>query len=274
MKTYFAFAVLCSLFLSVSCVRAFLADDLRLAAKLPEPPGSWKAVLGSPHWRVEWFDGEGRKRSATVAGTGGPEISLPGTSASPVLALPFWPEKGIAPGVFRPAGAISPFDVSGGKLALSWQGGVDATLFIELARSADRESPGQGTPRLPQNFNWPRFRGLFDDPENAAGINAQVHADPWLADWSGIAQRAVQSGFDRRRLVPEARSGLELPPWLGPGPWVGASPFAAPLVFEESPVFQVRSSAADTWVSAEWILRANAETRILLELPAKEGRAR
>jgi hypothetical protein len=107
------------------------------------------------------------------------------------------------------------------------------------------------------NFNWPRFRRLFDDPS----LNAEVRADPWLADWAGIAAKIVKSGFDKRRLVPEARSSLAVP--AGPGPWIGASPFAAPLFFEATPVFSVRPTA-DTWVSREGVLRCNSEAWIFI----------
>jgi len=189
---------------------------------------------------------------------GSAAIYLPGTMATPVLALPFWPEKGIAPGIFRPAGAIFPFDVSGNRLILSWQGGVDAIFFMELARATNSPSGA----RLPWNFNWPRFRRLFDDP----ALNAEIRADPWLADWPSIATRTVQSGFDRRRLVPEARTNLELP--LDPGPWVGSSPFATPLAFEAKPIFPTRGTA-DTWVSARGILRANTETWLWREFSPK-----
>ena len=245
----------------------FLADDSRRALELPELPGAWEAALGPPSWRIEWFDGEGLRQAAVLPEAGGLEISMPGTMSSPVLALPFWPEKGIPHGVFRPAGAIFPFDAPGGRLALSWRGGVDATLFIELARAAgEAGSQGEGPPpsgaaalRLPWNFDWPRFRELF---EEEGPLAAEVRDDPWLADWRGIAERTWQSGFDRRRIVPEPRGELELP--LGPGPWIGASPFAAPLVFEEGPVFPV-GAAADTWVSAEGLLRASEEAWIWRE---------
>jgi len=211
----------------------------------------------------------------TVRGNGVWNISLPQTWASAVTAYPFWPEKGLGPGIFKPAGAIFPYDASGKRLILSWQGGVDAALYWELAKacggapvgeaeSEEESSERAAVARLPVNFNWPRFRRLFDD----SSLNAEVRADPWLADWAGIAAKIVQSGFDKRRLVPEARGDLTVP--VGPGPWIGASPFAAPLIFEKTPVFSVRP-AADTWVSGEGILRCNSETWILIK-PGQAGR--
>jgi hypothetical protein len=120
-------------------------------------------------------------------------------------------------------------------------------------------------PRLPWNFDWPRFRLLFEDPS----VNAEVRADPWLADWQSIAAKIVQSGFDKRRLIPEPRINLTIPFSNGAnngvsrGPWIGTSPFAAPLLFEAGPVFPAHP-AADTWVSREGILRCNTETWIFI----------
>jgi hypothetical protein len=266
MKRYFWAFLLCAGFFLHSCGESPV--DSRYTLDLPEIPPAWKAILGSPYWRVEWLNVEGRKEAVTVRGGGGVEISLPPTWVSAVSAMPFWPGRGIRPGIFRPAGAIFPFDVSGKNLVLSWRGGVDANLyweFVKAAGGAGQESTPDETAsaqraavsRLPWNFNWPRFRLLFDDPS----LNADVRADPWLADWHGIAAKIVQSGFDKRRLVPETRSSLEIP--VSPGPWIGTSPFAAPLLFESVPVFPVRPTA-DTWVSAEDILRCNTETWILL----------
>jgi hypothetical protein len=181
------------------------------------------------------------------------DIAIPLNFASAVSARPFWPDKGLVPGIFRSAGAIYPFDASGNSLVLSWKGGVDANLFWELVQASSDRAPL----RLPQNFDWPRFRLLFDDP----ALNDDIRADPWLADWQGIAEKIVQSGFDRRRLVPEPRVSLKVP--VSGGTWIGTSPFAPPLFFEGYPVFPVRQSS-DTWVSAKGILRCNKEAWILV----------
>jgi hypothetical protein len=139
---------------------------------------------------------------------------------------------------------------------------VDAVLYWELARSV---APARVTvPRLPQNFNWPRFRELFTEK---GGINEEVRINPWLADWPAIAAKIAASGFDKRRLVPEKRGELLVP--LGPGPWAGTSPFAEPLCFDETPVFPVKKTVGmnlpvDTWVSAQGLLRCSGETWILL----------
>jgi hypothetical protein len=259
MKRFFMILGFCAGFFLHGCGESPV--DSRYRLELPKIPRGWEVLLGSPHWRIEWLNDGGRKETKTVRGNSGGEISLPPTVASAVSALPYWPDRGIGPGIFKPAGAIFPFDASGKTLVLSWQGGVDANLFWELAqayRKAEEEhAVGQrAVLRLPWNFNWPRFREVFDDPS----LNAEVRADPWLADWHGIATKIVQSGFDKRRLVPETRSSLEIP--VNYGPWIGTSPFAPPLFFETTPVFFVRA-AADTWVSAEGILRCNTQTWIL-----------
>jgi hypothetical protein len=229
--------------------------DSRYVLDIPEPPPAWTAMLGDPLWKIEWLNPGGGKEAA-VFSEKNPEISLPQTWASAVSAWPYWPDRGIGPGIFKPAGAIFPFDAAGGRLSLSWQGGVDAVLYWELAEVQDTEaSPAasenaRSVDRLPQNFNWPRFRELFEDPD----LNEVIRQDPWLADWKAIAAKIVSSGFDKRRFVPEAREDMPLP--LNSGPWIGTSPFAAPLIFEDGavPVFSVRGQP-DTWVSAEGVLR-------------------
>jgi len=235
-----------------SCGEAL--TDSSFALELPALPQAWEDILGSPCWRIEWVNEDGRKEAVTVQGNGSCTITLPQTWVSAVCAFPFWPQKGLGPGIFKPAGAIFPYDASGRSLVLSWQGGVDAVLYWELAGAWG----GAENTRIPMNFNWPRFRRLFDDPS----LNAEVRADPWLADWAGIAAKTVKSGFDKRRLVPEARSALEVQ--VGPGPWIGASPFAAPLFFETTPIFPVRPSS-DTWVSGEGLLRCNSKTWIFIK---------
>jgi hypothetical protein len=257
MKTYFLAVVSCAgLFLN-SCGEALTNSGFAL--ELPVLPQAWENILGSPCWRIEWVNEDGWKETMTVQGKGEYNIVLPQTWASAVSAFPFWPEKGLGPGIFKPAGAVFPYDASGENLVLSWQGGVDAVLYWEMARVCGGTGQEEAAvTRLPMNFNWPRFRRLFDDPS----INAEVRADPWLADWAGIAVKIVQSGFDKRRLIPEARSALEVQ--VGPGPWIGNSPFAAPLVFETTPVFSVRPTA-DTWVSMEGLLRCNSEAWIFIQ---------
>jgi hypothetical protein len=245
--------ILCAGFSLTGC--GAVVSDSGYSLMLPAIPPDWESLLGEPHWRIEWSSAGGKTETETIRADQRLEIALPQTWASAVTAWPCWPEHGIAPGVFRPAGAIFPFDADGHTLAVSWQGGVDAVLYGELARATAQT--GRAASRLPWNFNWPRFRDLFAE----SGLNADICADPWLADWRDIAEKIVQSGFDKRRLVPENRGGLSAP--VDPGPWIGTSPFAPPLLFEGPPVFPVRN-ATDTWVSTGGILRCNNEAWIFL----------
>jgi hypothetical protein len=270
MKTHLLAVIACLLLFA--CGGSLV--DSRYKLELPELPATWETLLGFSHWRVEWVNEKGRKETRILPENGSMEINLPPTLATAISAYPFWPAMEISPGIFKPAGAIFPFDVNGKNLVLSWQGGVDAALYWEFLKVAggagyeDDPTPPEteipleieraAVPRLPWNFDWPRFRQLFED----SSLNVEILADPWLADWHSIAEKIVQSGFDKRRLVPEARSDMQIP--VGPGPWIGTSPFASPLLFNSSPAFPVRA-AADTWVSTEGLLRCNTEAWIVIK---------
>ena len=236
--------------LMIGCSQAFLPPAYSL--KFPQIPEHWEEILGKPHWKIEWINGGGKK-SLSVSETLNIKVDIASSFSNVVIAMPFWPEKGIEAGVFKPAGAIFPFDVSSESLVLSWQGGIEAVLYNELAAAYNAGGDNSASvPRQPQYFDWPRFRLLFSD----TSVNAEFREDPWLADMQNIALRIVQSGFDKRRLVPESRGSLNVP--VSPGPWIGASPFSGPLFFEGSPIFPVRPTV-DTWVSKEGILRCNAQ---------------
>jgi len=251
--------------LGLSCCDSGIMGS-RYTIKLPEIPAAWEAFPGQPAWRIEWQDTQGRRQTFEIRGAESMEIILPITFASAVVAWPYWPELSLNPGVFRPAGGIFPFDASDGTLALSWRGGVDAVFYRELGTAA-AETTGQqsGNLRLPWNFDWPRFRELYDDPS----VNAEFRADPWLADWPGIAARVWQSGFDKRRLIPQPSQELRVT--ATPGPWIGTSPFAAPLFFDDTATFPVSvpetaqaSYPIHTWISADGLIRCNAETYIFI----------
>ncbi|MDR1277381.1 MAG: hypothetical protein LBK02_01375 [Treponema sp.] len=238
--------------------------DSVYSLELPDLPASWEDLLGPPQWRVEWISPGGKKESLTTVK--GLEISMPHTWASPVSAGPFWPDAGIRPGLFYPAGAIFPFDLSGNTLALSWRGGVDAVLYWELAAACaaqaadtDEASIRSALLRQPRNFDWPRFRELLDDPS----IPEEVRLDPWTVDWKTTAARIVLSGFDKRRIVPEAWEETPIP--VPAGSWIGLSPFAPPLVFDgdETPVFPIGSKTG-SWFSPAGVLRCNTETWIFI----------
>jgi hypothetical protein len=225
----------------------------------PELPPAWTEILGPPSWRIEWISPQGsREMRETASPQGIPgKIQLPVSGASPVLAWPFWPALNILPGDFRPAGAIFPFDVSDDRIFLSWEGGVAAFFFHALAEAA---GPGGAASRRPENFNWPRFRELFQDQS----LKESFRADPWTADWKLVARDTVEGGFEKRRLVSVSRDELTVP--VHPGPWINSSPFPPPLFFGKSPpVFPVRpGTVPDTGYSAAGILRCAGNSWIYL----------
>jgi hypothetical protein len=216
----------------------------------PDLPAAWKG-FGAASWRIEWVGQEGEKESRIVNPGETAAISPIREWASPVLARPFFPQKGIAAGVMKPAGGIFPYDAAGNRMRLTWQGGVDASFYWELAE-ASAEGTDAAALRRPYYFDWPRFRALF----SGSSVKEALREDPWLADWKTIAGKTVRSGFDYRRLVPETRLDREIP--VGSGPWTGSSPFAPPLFFDGPPVFPLRS-AVDVWYSDAGTLKCSTE---------------
>ncbi|MDR0553827.1 MAG: hypothetical protein LBG76_03375 [Treponema sp.] len=216
----------------------------------PVLPSAWEETLGSPHWRIEWLGPDGRILSLEEAAL--PAIEIAPERANPVLAYPFWPERGIAPGAMRPAGGIFPFDASSSLLRLSWRGGVEGSFFraLNAAHSTGAEDSGISPLRRGECFDWPRFRELL----NSDSIPAAIREDPWLADWRSLAERTARSGFDRRRIVIQAREELAIP-LPADGPWIGPSPFAAPLPWEAgNTVIAGVTGAVDTYISPGGIL--------------------
>ena len=260
MKTYiFRLWVIFPFLLAACNSDAFFHSQYTLV--LPKPPEPWVVMLGEPHWRVQWFTPDGQKQFRNIESAQHIAIALPETWTSAVLAWPYWPGHNISAGLFRPCGALFPFDVSGNRLYLSWKAGPDAAYYWELANAyrlaAQENTAASRTPRSPDLFDWPRFRELFETDV----LGKEILQDPWLADWRHIAERTVNSGFDRRRIVPEPVQQMAIP--VPAGLWYGSSPFAAPLRFEKGqmPVFPLRAST-EIWVSAEGILRANRKTWI------------
>ena len=221
--------------------------------EFPDVPDPWIALLGEPSWRVEWFDSGGSKQMADIQNSGKPrlEVQLPSTWANPVSAWPYWLEHNLIPGLFKPAGALYPFDVRGGRMRLSWEAGPDSVFYWELAFANE-----ENYSRLPANFDWPRFRALFKDEV----LSEAVREDPWLIDWRFVAEKTVSGTFDRRRLVPEAVKNKIIP--VPAGSWYGTSPFVKPLFFAEAEpsTFPVRASPGiNVWISTEGILRVNGD---------------
>jgi len=237
--------------------------------KLPDLPEKWVSLLGEPDWRLEWVDSSGYRKIVDISCTNSHsslEIELPVTWVNPVTAWPYWPGHNLYPGIFRPAGALFPFDVSfnGGQgcISLCWEAGPDVFLYWELARAYSSGSDSQNPVKIPSNFDWLRFRELFNPEESA--LKQEVLQDPWLIDWSYVAEKTIAASFDRRRLVPEAVVKMEIPAPLDT--WYGTSPFGQPLFFskDETPVFPVRSGI-NVWVSVSGILRCTSKTWMFSE---------
>ncbi|MCL2801964.1 MAG: hypothetical protein FWD28_09435 [Treponema sp.] len=222
--------------------------------ELPKAPQTWVLLLGEPHWRVEWVDSNGNTQISDIPPKSGLEIDIPIVFTNPVTAWPFWPEHNLIPGLFKPAGALFPYDVSGNRLILTWEAGADTVFYWELITAND-----QNFSRLPANFDWLRFRELFTET-----LDIAVREDPWVVDWRSVAERTAAGNFDRRRLVPQPTVEKAVP--VPGGTWYGSSPFAKPLVFEkgETPVFPVRQGI-NVFISAEGILRINSDIWIFIE---------
>jgi hypothetical protein len=227
--------------------------------ELPSLPPAWDEILGPPHWRLEWYNEAGQDAfwEGAASEKGPPALSFMDEWASPVLAWPYWPEKGLFPGNFRPAGALFPWDAPKGRLVLTWKAGVDAVLWRELA-AAFGEKPA-GTPRFPWYFDWPRFRELLEGDL----IAEEVRQDRWLADWKAIGRKTAESGFDRRRISPPALTEVRIPGLEGR--WIGASPFAPPLdAAEGEPLCLFAGDSPAVWVSAKGVLHCSKDTWIFL----------
>jgi hypothetical protein len=218
------------------------------ALSLPALPAPWEEILGEPLWRLEWIDGEGREEVREGPGAALPDLSLMQEWSSPVIAWPYWPGKKLVPGDMKPAGAIFPWDVSDGRIVLSWKAGVDAFLWRKLAA-------GTAGNRRPWYFDWPRFRELLQ----SAVLNEAVRLDPWQVDWDAFAVKTLESGFYRSRITPRPVTELTIP-GRG-GYWIGSSPFSLPLDFPPGgPLILPAGEAVETWVSSEGVLRCGGDT--------------
>lgn len=214
---------------------------------VPALPAEWLELLGDPHWEVEWIDDTGMLREIELASSsrlGNQKIFLYPVTSTPVCARPFWPEKKIMPGVFYPAGAIFPFDAASGAIRLSWQGGVDANFFKLLAKHNNKKRP-------PQNFDWKRFRELFETGK----IEKEALANPWLADWELIAAKTVESSFMASRIKAQepVYVRITIP---ASGPWINVSPFAPSYDWKQGETVSARiSGKVQQYFCAEGVFR-------------------
>jgi len=222
--------------------------------KLPIAPEPWVSLLGEPSWRIEWLNPDGYKQTADILPGSSFNVEIPATWANPVTAYPYWSKHNLIPGLFKPAGAIFPFDVSSGngknELILSWEAGIDAVFYWELALA----NKGNYS-RIPANFNWIRFRELF----KTEALSEAVCKDPWLVNWRSVAEKTTANNFDKRRLVPEASASRVFPVPLSS--WYGTSPFSSSI---NGSAFPVRPGI-NVWISSEGILRVNMDAWVFIE---------
>ncbi|MFP3090390.1 hypothetical protein LQZ21_08695 [Treponema sp. TIM-1] len=229
-----------------TCENRIIPSEYRV--ELPPLPPEWENILGSPRWQVEWINPDGRIKTLEADGSSIPELDIMMEWTTPVIAYPFWPDRGISPGILHPAGALFPFDAEESRIKLSWKGGVDAWVYLCLRDAGGADAPEN---RQPHYFDWPRFRLLMESSD----IDEEVRLDPWLADWQDVAARTVQSGFDRRRIKPAPREDLPVSIPQS-GLYLGMSPFQEPRFLEkdETVLFPV-TGRVDTYVTAQGLLR-------------------
>ena len=228
----------------LSCEERFPS---RYTLALPQLPEPWALLLGEPWWRLEFFDPGGYMQTLDIppAQANGINLEIPVTWTNPVTAWPYWPEHNLTPGLFKPCGALFPFDASRNSLILSWEAGYESVFYWELAFAYS-----QNDSRLPANFDWQRFREYI----KSEAAREAVREDPWVVDWRSLAERTVTSTFYTSRLTPEA---VQLITFAVPSDtWYASSPFAKPLVFRdgEPAIFPVKPGI-NVWISASGILR-------------------
>jgi hypothetical protein len=247
--TFFSFLVIVLFFQFTGCGDNNFSSFI---VELPEAPKSWVHLLGEPHWRIEWFDPEGQKQVKDILPGVIAEVEIPITWTNAVAAYPWWPDYNLAPGLFKPAGALFPYDIFSNRLCLTWKAGVDTIFYYELAYANS-----QDIKKIPANFDWIRFRELFESDV----LSGDVCKDPWLINWRNVAEKTISGSFDRRRLVPQAAETVNV--HLSARCWYGTSPFSEPLLFPDGePLVFYSIPDANTWISEEGILRCNGKILI------------
>ncbi|MDR1867821.1 MAG: hypothetical protein LBQ77_06125 [Treponema sp.] len=224
---------------------------------LPPVPQVWRELLGEPEWYIEWINPEGSLESTTVR-----SIRVGSEWTTPIFAYPYWSAHGIEPKIFKPAGGLFPFDYTDKSIRLSWRGGVDAVFYQEILRYAGSEKNKTKVPRISPYFNWIKFREIL----NEETIKKTVGNDLWNVDWSAVARRTVESGFDKRSIVARETHNLHIPIEYT-GTWISTSAFAEPI-YQEGEYLIVNIPASPTiFVSENAILRCSLAAWILMPIP-------
>ncbi|MDR2510708.1 MAG: hypothetical protein LBC77_08710 [Spirochaetaceae bacterium] len=236
----------------LSCAEPVMLENYRLAA--PEIPELWEKSFGRPVWRFVWTDPDGVLKSADSLSAVYPNADIANDRFSPVLAYPFWPERGLSAEVMRPAGALFPLDLSGDTVKLSFQGGVDARFYLELALYESEKRP-------PGGFDWARFRRLWTDGK----LDGEVQADPWLVDWADVAEKTAAAGFSTTKLKARPTENLIITV-PSEGPWVGTSPFTPAWEWEAGAKMILRvTSGIDTYFCPKGSLRVTRKLAVWYE---------
>lgn len=180
-------------FLFSSCsLNCFFSHDILL--ETPERPTAWSG-LGSLMYEVSWKDERGTERSVILAEGESLIIRLRRGQRQAILALP---RRGAA--VFRPAGALYPFDIEEPNseipslkpdlMRLSYPSGYAVAVANQLAEAGH------------EPWAYPL--------EKLAMVPGSLGRDPWtLQPWQ--AAQALLDGNFRTSLFPKPSNALKLP---------------------------------------------------------------
>jgi hypothetical protein len=219
-------------------------------AVTPPIPALWMEILGEPAWRLEWINPAGALEIQEIPPGKSLKIQVLSEWATPILAYPFWPGRGLGAEILRPAGGIFPFDAEGDSILLTWPGGIDGVLYQSLGRFGKEK-------RQAPYFNWVKFREL----RASETLPEAVRQDPWVVDWPAFAEKTGTSGFDRRRIRPKEQVIQRIPVSFS-GFWLGTSPFAPAI--PQSPGEDLALPVPGTYFSSLGLLRCTPGAWMLI----------
>jgi len=185
---------------------SWYSSSIEVCARLPEPPEHWRRAF--PDLRYEWESpGAGFPQAATLP-RGTATLRLPKQVNWPVLAYPR--ARGIR---LPPAGGLFPLDLAadGATLAMSWEHGPAAQVFLALAR---------------EGFDI----SLVNAERLLAEMLARSTGDPGCLDLGHLASRLASAEFRVTDIRPLPARELTL--GLPPGTWFLDSPFRGAQVLQ------------------------------------------